>query len=349
MCTPHAISSTCRCSNCGETFVNEKELKEHVDCMHKSKACIPCEFCNETFSLLDQLNDHRISCHACEPSFQDESLPSINTVRADEEVSGVRPPPEPEYVRAYTANLMPETSSACLHQEVLHYVCEFCGFITASNDNLKDHIVFCHDTKETELHCNMCKATYKDMRSLNIHMKEHHQSDSVQLEKDYQNCDTLDISDILQVDGIDDTIASAALSMNTPDPVQTRVPLCNPQDMTFNYTLNAENQANRLITGAYRPPLSVTYNNIQTINDIQCALNATIECNSGVYLTAIKPALQAVTVDWSIDIDRWSVLCTMVSNRQDNTGIHLVNTQLKLSITSKDQDSIVSHQITLHF
>ena len=44
------------------------------------------------------------------------------------------------------------------------------------------------------------------MRTLNIHLKEHHQPDNVQLEDDYENCDILDISDILQVDGIDDTM-----------------------------------------------------------------------------------------------------------------------------------------------
>ena len=335
ICTPHTIPSPCGCWSCGETFVNERELKEYIDCMHASKATIPCELCNKTFSTMDQLSEHRLSCHAWNLSLQDGNLPSIHTASVHAESTVVEQPLEPEQL----------SPPAC--QDVLHYACEFCGFITSSNNNLRDHIVFCHDIKGTELHCNKCKATFMDMRTLNIHLKENHKPDSVQLEVNQENCDILEISDIIQVDGIDDTMESAALSTKSSDP--RRVLPCNPQDLTFNYSLNAENQANRLIKGAHRPPMSVTYNNFQTINDVQCALNATIECNSGVYLTAIKPALQAVTLDWSIEIDQWAVLCTMVSNRQDSTGMHLVNTQLKLSITSKEQDSAISHQITLHF
>ena len=79
-------------------------------------------------------------------------------------------------------------------------------------------------------------------------------------------------------------------------------------------------------------------------------LNAIVEFNSGVYLTAIKPVLETVTTDWSLDVGSWTIGCSKVSNRDDNTGNHLLCTVLVLTITAKDQQqSSNHHSVTLHF
>ena len=63
-------------------------------------------------------------------------------------------------------------------------------------------------------------------------------------------------------------------------------------DKSYKYSLNSNNQARRLVTAAQKPPLSFTFNNIQTVNNNHYAHNVNIELNSGVYLSAIKPVLE---------------------------------------------------------
>ena len=328
-CTPHVITSPLRCRNCNETFANETQLKEHVDRMHTSQASIPCESCNEVFSTMDRLREHRTSGHACEISFRDTGFPTIHG-------NGVpiipQPPPEPE----------PETNHAYVYRDIPHFVCEFCGFITSSNNHLRDHITNCHDKKETELHCNLCMETFNDMRNLNIHLKEQHEPYSVQLEENHPDCHPLDISDILQTDGTDDAIESSSLSTNT----------LNPGTITYNYSLNSQNQTRRLVTGAMREPLSITLNDFKSINNIRYAFNVNVECNSGVSLAAIKPVLQQVTTDWTATVGEWIIGCTKVSPRYDNTHHRLLCTQLALTVTPRDEQSAgcsSPHKLTVHF
>ena len=157
--------------------------------------------------------------------------------------------------------------------------------------------------------------------------------------------DGLSLSAILQTDGNDSIMTDTSAMSYALDENRTQ----NNDDLTFNYSLNTQNQARRLITGASRPPISVTYNNTQRVNDIMCTFYANVECSSGVYLTAIKPALEAVTEDWSINVGNCTVSCTKVSDRQDNTGRHLLSTQLKLLIPNRDQPDTATHKLTLHF
>jgi hypothetical protein len=121
------------------------------------------------------------------------------------------------------------------------------------------------------------------------------------------------------------------------------------KDFSYSYALNPHNQAKRLVTGAQKPPLSITYNNFKTVDSFKYAHNAIVECNSGVYLSAIKPVLESVTAGWTTDLGNWAVTCSNASNRQDNINVHLLCTQLTLLITSKNQNEPSSHQVTLHF
>ena len=67
-------------------------------------------------------------------------------------------------------------------------------------------------------------------------------------------------------------------------------------------------------------------------------------------MTAIKPMLEAVSTDWVANVERWTVSCSNVSNRQDNTGKHLLCTVLSLAITDNDMPGASQpHKATLHF
>ena len=125
-------------------------------------------------------------------------------------------------------------------------------------------------------------------------------------------------------------------------------PSSSRQDFRYNYSLNPQNQTKRLVANASKPPISVIYNNPKIVEGVQYNLNAVIECNSGVYITAIKPVLESVSVGWTSDLGMWTISCSKLSNRQDNSSDHLLCTQLTLLIKANNC-SAKAHQLTLHF
>ena len=62
-----------------------------------------------------------------------------------------------------------------------------------------------------------------------------------------------------------------------------------------------------------------------------------MEFSSGLYLTGIRPVLEPVTEDWTAIIENKVISCSSVSNKKDNTGKHLLHTQLALHIKNKDR------------
>ena len=67
-------------------------------------------------------------------------------------------------------------------------------------------------------------------------------------------------------------------------------------NMNYNYLLNQENQTRRLLANAVKKPIEITYKSMQNISGINYATNVNVECNAGVYMTAIKPALELINV-----------------------------------------------------
>ena len=71
----------------------------------------------------------------------------------------------------------------------------------------------------------------------------------------------------------------------------------------FQYSLNSVNQARRLFENSSRPAIDIRYSNHQTILGCQHPTNVSIDCNSGVYLSAAKLALEATLVWAELRID----------------------------------------------
>ena len=318
--------------------MNEKQLEEHIDNVHTTKTCITCELCDEPFSSVEQLRKHNLSYHGCDLDLSSHgiSYPTSHTSWDHEEsitsqsdeichITSCFMPSDP-----HSQSFIPEVSPEYHHQESPHYVCESCGYMTASNDHLRDHIKHCHDMRESELHCNMCCDTFNDMRLLNVHLKEHHQTDPVQLDEDLHYHDTMDISDILQVDGIDDATLSevnhssahAGVTLHDPTIISANESFPNSAQagQQLLYTLNPVNQARRLFENTDRPPLDIKYNNLQIIRGRQHPTNVTIECNSGLYLTAIKPALEAISSGWNTVVLGIVISCEDMSDMRDLSG-----------------------------
>ena len=329
--------------------------------MHASKTSITGELCDEVSSPVLEMEMHQIS-HGCDHdlSSQVSNSPTTHTTSDHEKSSTPLPhqichmPSDLQHSQLYH---LPEVSHEYLHQEIYHSTCEVCGFITTSNDHIRNHKKHCHGIRDSELHCNMCRDTFVDMRELNIHLKEHHQSDTLQLNKDHHNHnnDTLDFSDILQVDGIDDLTltevshtGSAGVTLHGPTltSASESFPNSAQAEQQLMYTLNPLNQARRLFENTDRPPLDIKYNNLQIIRGKQHPTNVTIECNSGLYLTAIKPALEAISTGWKTEVLSIVISCEDMSEMRDLSGRKVCT---KLVLYLKEQQSLSKQKVVLHF
>ena len=178
------------------------------------------------------------------------------------------------------------------------------------------------------IHCNKCDFTCNSMRHLNIHLKNH---------TDFYDTDhsALELSDIQQVDGNDSLMSDndngqapvqpqddTGRSSHGPTIISTGISAQSPgnQDIQYLYKLNPVNQARKLIENTSRPEFSIRYSNPQTILGVQHPTSVSVDCNSGVYLTAIKPALQAINVGWQTDILSTLIICEDISDRTDLSG-----------------------------
>ena len=261
------------------------------------------------------------------------------------------------------------------HSEMTTFGCDYCTNIFTDKNDLIIHCTKKHteEYQEQLFQCHLCSNIFSDIQNLNSHAALSHvtlcdTAGSVEIEspqpgdlypesistKSCNNCGNVTTSSynpgdhigshhapcIPQLDG-NDSLVSVPESDLTPRPGPSS------ENISYNYSLNVNNQATRLVTNASKPPLEITQNSFRNIGGDNCATNVTLQFNAGVYLTAIKPVLSSLKVGWKTEVSHWSILCTNLSNRDDNTQQHLLCTQLTLVIKGKDNLDI-SHQATLH-
>jgi hypothetical protein len=232
-------------------------------------------------------------------------------------------------------------------------VCNICSMNFNMKNNPEDHTQLCHVQPDSDALNPVLQSNIEDDENLEVF------SDIVQVDGNTTIPDENDFTWVglssLQFPSIQERRSLFEPRGQEDQPDITMIDISEPplaghsRDITYKYSLNSHNQSRRLITGAQKPPLSFTYNNIKIVDDIQYAHNVNIELNSGVYLSAIKPVLETLNVGWSTELDNWIVTCTKMSNREDSTSVHLLCTVLTLLITSKDMTVLVKHQVTLHF
>ena len=189
------------------------------------------------------------------------------------------------------------------------------------------------------------------MELLNVHMLSKHQcnvanNDSFKESSNVSNIANFDGNDTYHCEIIPETEPSFIPQLDGNDTITSMTSDLPPADQVYNYTLNRETQARRLVTNAEKSPIKVTINNKQNIKGKMIATNVTIECNAGVYLTAIKPVLDMVHEGWCNTFGSLSVVCTKTSERYDSGKTHRVCTQLYLSITDIPQTA--STKVVLH-
>ena len=150
---------------------------------------------------------------------------------------------------------------------------------------------------------------------------------------------------LMQVDGnmtlsnlSDPAIVSAGSSCTS---------LTNQMTPQYNYTLNSVNQTKRLFENSSRPPIDIRYSNPMTINGHSHPTNVSIDFNSGVYLSAVKPALDKITAGWQLEILSTLIQCEEVSPRSDISG-RKVCTKMVLYLRENHTPSQRA-KVVLHF
>ena len=237
--------------------------------------------------------------------------------------------------------------------------CFKCLMIFSNLTLLEDHKKTTHRNLLT-LTCNECVFTALDRAIFNSHIMQYNSgnsltidnNDSVVLVNDFNEhiplyksdeCDNINENltyglessfeesscseNLGQLDGNISDLDPAIICSTVPD--NTR-----QSNLTYNYLVNEQNQARRLIENVSRDPLNIIYNNIQVIEGREIPTNATIRCNPGVYISAVKPALQSVHEGWRKEVLDAIMTCTSVSDRNDSSKRE-VCTQIVLNISDK--------------
>ena len=337
-CVNHNSQTGIICTTCGKTYPDTDVFWSHVcteysyatpdfsqvppDLVttHETSTVISCSLCKSAFQSHEDLAIHNeyhhtqpeLHCQKCEKTFNDMRLLNIHNMRSHTSC-GVS---ENQYhvTSTHLSNTLSDNTVQEAELDTNNYL-----IVDSTNYN----------------NSSVCNKSFPDNPSFGEHLDTYHVSSPQGL------------SPIPQLDGNDDLdliMNGTGGSSNLPHAVSST------PDLTYNYSLNTQNQSRRLLTSALKSPLSITYKHFEVIDSIRYAFNVNIDCNSGVYLTAIKPMLETVNTDWKVNVDRWTVSCCSVSNRQDNTGRHLLCTVLSLAITDNDlSGASLPCKVTLHF
>ena len=116
--------------------------------------------------------------------------------------------------------------------------------------------------------------------------------------------------------------------------------------MQHKYSLNSVNQTKRLIESSNPPPMEIKYSNQQMIKGRRHPTSVSIDCNAGVYLSAVKPVLEEIDTGWTHDLMDTTVTCEEVSHRKDISG-RKVCTKLVLYL-SEQCSPLQRAKIVLH-
>ena len=261
------------------------------------------------------------------------------------------------------------------HCDVPSYLCNICHHFFQSLEDLRLHMESWHSATPL-VHCKFCDETFQNMRDLNAHTVHMHaqclslnlscntvdNSTQEHTEPVYSEClagppnqdltSTLSLppSPLQQVDGNVSlplsSPASVTLFRGDPTTISTgHAPA--PGNVQLQYSLNTSNQTSRLVENTHRPAFTIRYSNPQIICGKQHPTNVSIDCNTGAYMSAIKPTLELITQGWQTEIQSTLIYCDDVSERSELSG-RKVNTKLVLYLTENTEPSN-KIKVVLHF
>ena len=362
----HGMTDIFTCSICESIFTSHANLSIHMNSHHDS-AFFPQPYV--TAPDAPSLNVQTFSKH-CEETSCNRNAQQTHQVPA--QVSS--PMNEP----IYPPNTQPiEKSQSFLTP---YHLSEVCGCLFGSIGHYMSHMESQHaltqNTQHTpthpvspDVHCNICDQAFSNMRYLNIHTMGHH-TPGTTVSTPAPLCDgeksltcsgasPITISSpaipspIHQLDG-NDTLGSPSLSpLELSRNVLSESANVSPKtvsgapDIQHQYSLNSVNQARRLLDNTTRDTFEIRYSSPQTIMGRQHPTNVSIDCNTGVYLSAVKPALELITRGWQAEVLATLITCDGRSDRTEMSG-RKVSAKLVLYLTENSAPS-VKCKVVLHF
>ena len=336
---------------------------------------IVCDKCGYLFTAIEDYTRHRniehipsttqIHCTLCDSNFVD--MRSLNVHMATHHEVNAAPVQSP---------------TACHPSPAIPPICGTCGKAFSSSDDLERHLCSHHDQSLDTINssnnsvygsedlptinyiqespqvytCHECESTFNTSMELVSHMENEHEhnaagldSRSVSFQRLGEACDVQDcISPIPQVDG------NMSLStLSDPDPATVSVFQSDMatssqthRGLQYEYELNSVNQTRRLFENSKRSPFEIRYSNPKTIKGITYHTSVSIDCNAGIYLSAVKPALERISPGWQQEVLNTSIICDSICPRNDISG-RLVCTKLIMYLTENNtpqkKDKIVVH------
>ncbi|CAL4174548.1 unnamed protein product [Meganyctiphanes norvegica] len=187
----------CKCTICGQYFVNKKGLNTHMRKKHEE---LKCEDCNTEFKTLAGLKNH------------------MNKVHSSTEIYSC---PKCEYKCGTEMDLRRHLS---VHEPKKQFSCLECEVSYDDNDDLMSHILSMNHTGDKPFSCTKCKAQFLTTAGLNIHMDSHDANNqfNVQIEnpvEEKQIYDDDDEDDYIHMDSHD---ANNQFNVQIENPVEEK-------------------------------------------------------------------------------------------------------------------------------
>ena len=350
--SPLSQTQIVHCKFCNYTFHNMRQLNLHVKENHvcvrecemidnqtkPSRLSLTCDLCGKAFTSGDELESHINLKHSSQehplliPQF--DGHVSLTT---DESITPASSSDTVAYTYACQTQSARLVTNATMSPMSLHdtedkSVTEVDVVeINEHEQELQDqNMSYCSDNLKENLHSHQINKEGNRPTPITILQVD----GNCTLLSDSCSTPTEEVRDVLPLTS--STPSHSSCMNNQSEPVQ----LGMSRDITgsvneslqLQYTLNPGNQAKRLYENTDRPNLDIRYNNPQTILGKKHPTNVTIECNSGVYLAAIKPGLLAITKGWQTQISQTLISCEDLTPRKDMSG-RLVCTKLVLYLT----------------
>ena len=378
---PHSQHTPCfrECNECGLILSDENNLQKHLTMYHgcvnpppdqstthhthqitqvyqSNQTYIPgyeagpecymtsylhaCYLCGYTFSTSTNLEEHIHTDHGI--TYYTESQNNLGNINL-----------QPHFP------LLQDGCTLDRRDSVTTLHCNYCDNTFNTMMLLNKHIRNCHspDPNTTNQSLEKCYTKNLNCEKEQTEKEDNRAAPLTILQVD-GNCTFLSDSCVTPTDEVRDcpTLTTSTPSEypagnNISDHIMLGTTRGTTSSMTdslqLQYTLNPANQAKRLYENTDRPSLDIRYNNPQTIQGRQHPTNVTIECNSGVYLAAVKPGLEAISKGWQTQVSQTLISCDDLTPRKDMSG-RLVCTKLVLYLTERSNPTTRCRTV-LHF
>ena len=352
------------CNICNRYCNSLADLQLHIRNEHSLHSNLPCTICGKTFQSTDHLNLHMLE-HKClsTTNYTDRISLGLFTCERCGKAFQLQSDLQSHLLEhsAHSHTSLAEVTLPHLHFASL---CEVCGTTFYNEGALSHHVKSCHK-RSTPVTCNLCGKPPQDNYNPTPHCFTGHSSNKCSCDINpivnespcteperilERRTQTSPIS-ILQLDG---NVSPSSLSPTTPQTgsVVSTSDAASHSNITagniqFQYSLNSVAQAKRLLENTDRPPFSIRYSNLQNIKGQQHPTNVSIDFNSGVYLSAVKPVLEEIDIGWKTEVLSTIISCDDLSNRSESSGRN-VSSKLVLYLAETSNPS-TKLKVVIHF